>query len=625
MHNSETEEGSEEEEDEEEEDICEEEEEEEEDESEEEEVNGGGGGGSDRVDLGVQTSLLESPSPTVSPPSTHTQRFRGQSYGSSPTSGPPYSSTPTYPMSSYLRHRMNSNSSLGEALATLPSPPTPSNKSKTPDSPASLTTQATPQRGGGGGYHRHNTSSGANDSLSTGSKLISTFIIAAAAVFFLILAWKYFSLVPSTGVKSIPICGAGGVPHVDCVPHRELNDTVSLYKKLMALLPAPEGCSKDEEGSLSTTEVVNSLVDFKPKVDQTSVENLLRNLVLLLKQHPDWGVAVSETETWEGTTLSVVTRPQTWLCWASELSTMMWAFVLSVAGWIFAALLLLLVLWAVYVLYRRTVVRREREKREAFALVEQATDILFRQHQMVGREGKGGHSFLAIDHIRDQLIPPQERSDKAEVWSKAVAYIRTHESRVREDVQHIFGEEFRVWQWLPDLACGPPPRTRSPGSPSSSPRSPVRAPSMGSPQTPATPQNQWPHVPTTTVPGWQGEAFTHNKQVGAPLAPPTSCLKVRHMFDAQHQSPGWVNEVREEILRRCAQAKILHIAVDTQSEEGTVYIKTLSTEEAGKVFGCLHGQWYRGQLVTAKYLRLERYHERFPDSKNSFVPMRPSN
>ena len=70
------------------------------------------------------------------------QRFRGQSYGNSPTSGgPPYSSTPTYPMSSYLRHRMNSNSSLGEALATLPSPPTPSNKSKTPDSPASLTTQ----------------------------------------------------------------------------------------------------------------------------------------------------------------------------------------------------------------------------------------------------------------------------------------------------------------------------------------------------------------------------------------------------------------------------------------------------------------------------------------------------
>ena len=42
-----------------------------------------------------------------------------------------------------------------------------------------------------------------------------------------------------------------------------------------------------------------------------------------------------------------------------------------------------------------------------------------------------------------------------------------------------------------------------------------------------------------------------------------------------------------------------------------------SLEEAGKVFRCLHGQWYRGQLVTAKYLRLERYHERFPDSQYS--------
>ena len=96
---------------------------------------------------------------------------------------------------------------------------------------------------------------------------------------------------------------------------------------------------------------------------------------------------------------------------------------------------------------------------------ESTSCFIFRQHQMVGREGKGGHSFLAIDHIRDQLIPPQvrhcsgdqcqytvyvwgitrkggkfnsdnsspfqERSDKAEVWSKAVAYIRTHESRVR--------------------------------------------------------------------------------------------------------------------------------------------------------------------------------------------------
>ena len=88
---------------------------------------------------------------------------------------------------------------------------------------------------------------------------------------------------------------------------------------------------------------------------------------------------MSETDSWEETTLSVVTKPQTWLCWGSgapscllllfdslsfplELVTMMWAFVLSVAGWIFAAILVLLVLWTVYVLYRRLFFKQNKSK-----------------------------------------------------------------------------------------------------------------------------------------------------------------------------------------------------------------------------------------------------------------------
>ena len=93
MTHSENEEGSEEEE-EEEEDIEEEEEEEEEESEDEEEVNG-----VDRVDLAVQTSLIDSPSPS---------RFRGQRLANtsySPTSqGLGYTTTPTFPiMSPYLR------------------------------------------------------------------------------------------------------------------------------------------------------------------------------------------------------------------------------------------------------------------------------------------------------------------------------------------------------------------------------------------------------------------------------------------------------------------------------------------------------------------------------------------
>ncbi len=57
------------------------------------------------------------------------------------------------------------------------------------------------------------------------------------------------------------------------------------------------------------------------------------------------------------------------------------------------------------------------------------------------------------------------------------------------------------------------------------------------------------------------------------------------MFDKSVSNSGgnWVWNVKEEILRRCANAAILHIAVDTESNEGCVYIKTRDTDEASKV------------------------------------------
>jgi membrane protein Man1 len=286
--------------------------------------------------------------------------------------------------------------------------------------------------------------------------------------------------------------------------------------------------------------------------------------------------------------------------------------------------------WVGVWLWGKWAERAERQRQAVFELVEQVLSILFHQHQMIVREGKPGTTFLAIDHIRDQLIAPSDRKRKAAVWAKVVQYIRNQESRVREDIQHIFGEEFRVWQWLPDIPWSPvssPGRSNvTPGrtTPAYNPGPPSPPPDEPPHSTPTT-STQWPQVPTTIVtPGWQGSAFQLGKHVAAPVAPPTSCLKVRHLFDTQKKGTGWVVTVKEEIVRRCHDAQILHIAVDTESVEGTVYIKTTSPEDAGKVFRRLHGQWYRGQLVTAKYLRLERYHERFPDARNISAPIKCS-
>ena len=97
------------------------------------------------------------------------------------------------------------------------------------------------------------------------------------------------------------------------------------------------------------------------------------------------------------------------------------------------------------------------------------------------------------------------------------------------------------------------------------------------------------------------------------------------MFDQslRAKNDSWMRQVTEEILNRCSNAAICHVAVDTESNEGCVYVKARSTDDAAKVFKTLHGQWYRGNLVTAKYLRDERYFEKFPEAKHQLHPMRP--
>ena len=50
------------------------------------------------------------------------------------------------------------------------------------------------------------------------------------------------------------LCPSRELPHVDCVPSSELNQTVELYKLLVKLLPNPKGCM-DEHTMMSQSTV----------------------------------------------------------------------------------------------------------------------------------------------------------------------------------------------------------------------------------------------------------------------------------------------------------------------------------------------------------------------------------
>ncbi|XP_067420187.1 inner nuclear membrane protein Man1 isoform X2 [Emydura macquarii macquarii] len=121
------------------------------------------------------------------------------------------------------------------------------------------------------------------------------------------------------------------------------------------------------------------------------------------------------------------------------------------------------------------------------------------------------------------------------------------------------------------------------------------------------------------------EACQENKDLQPYMPIPHVC---ESLIPPQDREIGdhWHLAIQEAILEKCSDNDgIVHIAVDKSSREGCVYVKCLSPEYAGKAFKALHGSWFDGKLVTVKYLRLDRYHHRFPQALTCNTPLKPSN
>ncbi|KAG5846155.1 hypothetical protein ANANG_G00146820 [Anguilla anguilla] len=216
--------------------------------------------------------------------------------------------------------------------------------------------------------------------------------------------------------------------------------------------------------------------------------------------------------------------------------------------------------------------REEEETRRMYDMVERIIDVL-RSHSEACQENKELQPYLPIPHVRDSLVQPPDRRKMKRVWDRAVAFLSANESRVRTETQRVGGEDFLVWRWTPpslscDKMCGAPSKV------------------------------------------WQGKAFPLDRRNSPPNSL-TPCLKIRNMFDpVMEVGENWHLAIHEAILEKCSDNDgIVHIAVDKNSREA---------------FKALHGSWFDGKLVTVKYLRLDRYHQRFPQAQGCSVPLRPA-
>lgn len=136
-------------------------------------------------------------------------------------------------------------------------------------------------------------------------------------------------------------------------------------------------------------------------------------------------------------------------------------------------------------------------------------------------------------------------------------------------------------------------------------------------------------VESVQTTGWQGSAFNRKPQSEKLVCSPTPCLKVRNMFelDELDRDRYLPHKIHNSILDKCnvnnINKTILHIACDKKSREGCVYIKCASNDAAGLVYTALNGIWYNGKLLNVKFLRSDRYVERFPESIGYNQPIKP--
>ncbi|NWV00258.1 MAN1 protein, partial [Upupa epops] len=419
---------------------------------------------------------------------------------------------------------------------------------------------------------------------------LSMFLLTAACLFFLILGFTYLRMRGSGVAEEVganvkdPFSEELQKIQRDEKESLMMNSLYALHDKL-AQVAGEHECGSSVQRNLTVQEAAAYLKNLDPEFE--SVLNTA--LQWILNSGEDVGIKCLSSDPNEVDVTNVTdvkylesTSPK-----MSFRCRFRRAFV-NVTLRLSILLLGIAVVWGVlhYMKYRWA--KEEEETRQMYDMVVKIIDVL-RSHSEACSENKDLQPYMPILHVRDSLIPPQDRRKMRKVWNRAVDFLAANESRVRTETRRIGSSEFLVWKWIqPSAAC-----------------------------------DKILVIPSKV---WQGQAF-HLDRRNSPPNSLTPCLKIRNMFDPVMEiGDHWHLAIQEAILEKCSDNDgIVHITVDKNSREGCVYVKCLSPEYAGKAFKALHGSWFDGKLVTVKYLRLDRYHHRFPQGRTCNTPLKPSN
>ncbi|XP_077194824.1 inner nuclear membrane protein Man1 isoform X2 [Paroedura picta] len=276
---------------------------------------------------------------------------------------------------------------------------------------------------------------------------LSMFLLTAACLFFLILGLTYLRM------RGSGVTGDVGVDNKSMFTEElQANLMNSLYKlhDKLAQIAGDHECGNSGNKGLSIQEAADYLKSLGPEYEN----EINQSLQWILKSGEDVGIKCvgynSDEESITNTTdvkYLVSTRPQ-----MSFTCRFRRAFITVTCR----SLILFLgigIIWAVlrYMKYRWS--KEEEETRQMYDMVVKIIDVL-RSHNEACQENKDLQPYMPIPHVRDSLIPPQDRKKLKRVWNRAVDFLAANESRVRTETRRIGGADFLVWRWIqPSTPC----------------------------------------------------------------------------------------------------------------------------------------------------------------------------
>ncbi|XP_054836827.1 LEM domain-containing protein 2 [Eublepharis macularius] len=103
-------------------------------------------------------------------------------------------------------------------------------------------------------------------------------------------------------------------------------------------------------------------------------------------------------------------------------------------------------LWGILILLKYYWRKREEEERAMYKMVQKIIGAV-QSHYKEWEQNLERYPYVGILHIRDTLIPPQDRKIMKRIWDQAVDFIASNESRIQTESHRVAGEDMLVWRW----------------------------------------------------------------------------------------------------------------------------------------------------------------------------------